>query len=50
MKSMNRYENGIIILIYKFDNLMHSSLVILHPDKPSEHSHSIIYMDNIITY
>ena len=50
MKGMNRHKDNIIILIGKFHHLMHPALVILHSDKTSEHAHTIINVNYIVTY
>ena len=50
MKSMNRDKDDVIILIGQLYDLMHSALVIFHSHKTTEYTHTIIYMDNIITY
>ena len=42
-------ENNISILVHDLHYLPHPSLVILHPYETPEYSHTVIYMDHIIT-
>ena len=50
MKRMHRHKNHIIVLIGKLHHFMHPSLIILHPDKTTKNTYTIVYMYYIITY
>ena len=43
-------EYHIVILISKLHDLMHPAPIILHPDQTSEHTHTVVDVNNIITY
>ena len=47
---MNRDKYHVIILISKLHYLMHPALVILHSHKTAEHTHTIVDMNDVITY
>ena len=47
---MHGHKHDVVVLVCELDHLMHPSTVVLHSDKSSEDSHSIVYMDNVISY
>ena len=50
MKRMYGNKYDVIVLICELHHLMHTSLVVLHPHKSAEYSHTIVDMDYIIPY
>ena len=47
---MDGNQYGVIVLVYELDHLMHPSLVVTDTDKPAEDPHSMVYMDDIVSY
>ena len=47
---MDGYEHHVAVLIHQLHHLMHPPFVVLHPDKASEYTYTMVDMDHIITY
>ena len=50
VKGMNGNKNYIVVFIFQFHHIMHAAFIVRNLDQSSENPHSIIYMNNIISY
>ena len=45
---MHRNKDDVIVLVYELHHLVHTSLVVLHPDKTSEYAHTVVDVHDVV--
>ena len=47
---MDGNKHNVVVLIYKFNDFVHTPLIVLHPHESAEYSHTVVDVNDVVPY